>query len=679
MATDQKIGILLGAALSLAALLATAQVQPLSPGVQGAGIPDNLRKKIEERRGGNTQGSEQGGGSSKYQQRYQMQSGQGEATPRGRKLSGQEATSSQGPSGSSESVGAGANPPTLRNRNRDVRKPNVQVEAGQLGEQPNLGEQGGVSKNLQLRERLRSTEPGSQRVGESTQGPGTSNQGGMEKRDVRRSRFEQTPASGSSGESQGSLAEQKRQQLKERLEQLHKKGQQAGEQQTDATPASGTTGRPERLSAEELRKRLEEKRKGQQGTGQEVQGTPSSTGNLQQGRLSREELKRKLEEQRKGTQGQQTTEESATGQVQQGQQGGKQLGERGQRLSRDELRQRLEELRQKKTGQQTPGPGQQGTMSALEERKQKLEQLRQQTEQRKGDLRAQLKPEDREKLRSLYEQSKGKNLRELAQQLRAEQGGQKGTIDREALAAKLQELRRIQGEERSKLIGANLQDRKLALEGRLAGRKFTADDVRRRFGDVQAKPRFELAKQDLELLNRGEVPPRLRPHGDMGLIRRPLEREWRYRHEHWFCPPPPRRHGFGIDLVGFHWEYWDGRHHYDHHWAINIFINIGHVRYDGYDGVIVGGRYFCYGWGWIDGCIDYGDCRIWVPGFWAPYTVTECCECEVWVPPVYDWVWTGCCWEQVLVSGGYFVRQPSGCHTVTRWRWVPGHFEYYRC
>jgi hypothetical protein len=134
-----------------------------------------------------------------------------------------------------------------------------------------------------------------------------------------------------------------------------------------------------------------------------------------------------------------------------------------------------------------------------------------------------------------------------------------------------------------------------------------------------------------------------------------------------------------VDLADFRWHYWDGRHHYDHRWAVDLFIGLGHTRYDGYDGVIVGGRYFCYGWGWVDGCIDYGDCRVWVPGFWAPYTTTECCECQVWVPPVYDWVWNGCTWEQVLVSGGYFVQQPSGCHTVTHWTWVPGHYEFYRC
>ncbi|MGB9692470.1 MAG: hypothetical protein ACPL7D_09910, partial [Candidatus Sumerlaeaceae bacterium] len=675
-----------GAAISVATVFATGQYSPTSPGTEGGNIPEKLRQTIEQRRNRSEAQVTPPGRSSESPQiqqggpRYRAgdESRNVESTSQWRR-NAESGLRSQGQAGSGESPAGSGTPAILRERKRDLRGPNLPTELGQsVGER-----QQSESKKSQLRERLRSTGPTEGQSGETPESvpQGTANIRGIEKKDIRRGRVESTPASGAS---QGSLVDEKRQQLRQRLEQLHKQGEQSEKQATDATPSAGTGGRTGRLSAEELRKKLEEKRKGQLGQGEQMQGTPTPSDGQQQGRLSREELKRKLDEQRRAQKDQQQSGQQGTqagaGQ-QQGEQGTKQLGERGQRLTRDELRQRLEELRQKKTGQQTPATGEQEKTSALEERRQKLEQLRQKAEEkRKGDLRAQLKPEDREKLRALYEQSKGKSLRELAQQLRSEQDPQKGGVDRKVLAAKLQELRRFQGEERAKLIGANLEERKGQLDSsRVARQQFRAEDIRKRFGDVQAKPRIELAKQDLERLNRGEILPYLRPHGTHGLVYRPLEHEWRYRHERWFCPPPPHRRGYGIDLVGFHWDYWDGRYRYDHHWAINIFINIGHHRYDGFDGVIVGGRYFCYGWGWIDGCIDYGDCRVWVPGFWAPYTVTECCDCEVWVPPVYDWVWTGCCWEQVLVSGGYFVRQPSGCHTVTRWRWVPGHFEYYRC
>ena len=110
----------------------------------------------------------------------------------------------------------------------------------------------------------------------------------------------------------------------------------------------------------------------------------------------------------------------------------------------------------------------------------------------------------------------------------------------------------------------------------------------------------------------------------------------------------------------------------------SLFIGLGHTPYHGCGGVILGGHYYAYGWGWIDGCIDYGSRRIWVPGFYAPYTVEECYSVPVWVPPVYEEVWTGCCWETVMVDGGYFSPYGgSGCHYVTRYAWVPGHWDYY--
>ena len=599
------------------------------------------------------------------------------------------------------------------------------------------GSQGTISSDMGV------GQPGSQVTGDRDRSQRFKRDKGVEKSEGSGQQVQATPPSGEMGSSKSS-ADQKREQLRHRLEQLKTGGKQ---EHLETLPAGGMTETPSisgdtKLTREELKQKLEERKRkgGPVGTSQndnrgvqvsgeqtqnqsDTQVTPPS--GQPQGRLTRDQLKQKLEERKQGRTGEwgqgksgqlSGQETPAQGETQAtpapGQQQGKltkeQLRQRveelrkqklsqqtpaqggiqgtpapGQqqgKLTKEQLRQQVEELRKQKLGQQTPPTGatptptqQGGQQGAQDVRKQRFEQLRQ---ERAEKFASKLPPEEKAKLQSLFEQSKGKDLREVVQKLKQEQGAT--AQDKEALKAKIQELRRMHAEERAKLVGANVAEKQELVRERFQ-KRFTAEDVQKQLGNAQGKPRIELNKEQLRKLEKGEVPPPLRPHGDLGIVRRPLEREFRYVHERWYCPPPPPRRGYGVDFVGFHWEYWDGRYRYDHHWAINIFINVGHTRYDGYDGIIVGGRYFCYGWGWIDGCIDYGDCRIWVPGFWAPYTVTECCECEVWVPPVYDWVWTGCCWEQIQVSGGYFVRQPSGCHTVTRYRWVPGHFEYYRC
>lgn len=243
------------------------------------------------------------------------------------------------------------------------------------------------------------------------------------------------------------------------------------------------------------------------------------------------------------------------------------------------------------------------------------------------------------------------------------------------------------------LVGANIDPdtfKNVVRENRFLRK----DDALTVFGQAKAQPRVDLRGGELELLNQGRLPERFQNNENFDFGR--VHRADQYDNiniinvnnvninnininigNNYLLPPPrPVMHsGFNLS-----WNYWDGRSYYDHDYASSLFINVGHVRHGGYDGVMVGGGYFAYGWGFIDGCIDYGDCRIWVPGFWAPYTVEECFPSDVWVPPVYEQVWTGCCWESVMVDGGYFVPSPySDCHLVTRHTWVPGHYEFYRC
>ncbi|MCX7018342.1 MAG: hypothetical protein WCK47_10485 [bacterium] len=227
------------------------------------------------------------------------------------------------------------------------------------------------------------------------------------------------------------------------------------------------------------------------------------------------------------------------------------------------------------------------------------------------------------------------------------------------------------------LVGADIKPeifKDLGLNEKLLSKK----DARNLIGNAELKHRPALSKTDLANFRIGRLPGHIeRPFGDYGRVTRAADLSMALK---FMAPPPPPRHGYGIDIAGLSWNYWDGRSYYDHAYAMNIFMNIGKTRYDGYDGIMWGGRYYCYGWGWVDGCIDYGDCRVWVPGFWAPYTVSECSPGQVWIPPVYEWIWTDSCWEYIQVDGGYFdYVGSSNCRPVTRWAWVPGHYEYYNC
>lgn len=240
--------------------------------------------------------------------------------------------------------------------------------------------------------------------------------------------------------------------------------------------------------------------------------------------------------------------------------------------------------------------------------------------------------------------------------------------------------------EKAALIGANIDPDKF---GKVMDRRnfLTADNALAQMPNLdRRRPGVELTENQLSTLRRGELPHDMAmPRGEFGRMRRPIEinninivninnTNINIQNNYFLPPPPPR----GGGMFDFTWNYWDGRCYYDQGYAMSTFINIGHSRYGGYDGCVVSGRYYCYGYGWMDGCIDYGECRVWVPGFWAPYTVEECCSCQVWIPPQYEEVWTGCCWETVQVGGGYFDESPdANCHMVTHYSWVPGHYEFY--
>jgi hypothetical protein len=230
-------------------------------------------------------------------------------------------------------------------------------------------------------------------------------------------------------------------------------------------------------------------------------------------------------------------------------------------------------------------------------------------------------------------------------------------------------------------MGANFAGDKFNREGH--GRLLSRDDFTTRYGDLKMKPRYELNQSQLADFHRGRIPDGIMRPRDWYNVGRPLHQEINitnininYGNQYIVNNFLPR--GGRPDYGSFSWNYWDGRRFYDHSYAINLFIGLGHVRYGGYDGYMVNNRYYCYGYGWVDGCIDYGECRVWVPGFWSSYTVTECCDCQVWMEPVYETVWTGCCWETVQVDGGYFTNSGnSDCRDVVRYRWVPGHYQFY--
>ena len=284
------------------------------------------------------------------------------------------------------------------------------------------------------------------------------------------------------------------------------------------------------------------------------------------------------------------------------------------------------------------------------------------------------------------------------------------------------ELTSMQRDRQAGLVGADLsravRDRDGGRDRRVDG--LSREDALRRLGDAKARPRVELTESQLNALRGGRLPDGVaRPREDYRLGRplrdemrvwgRHYDRDWRGGRDRWddrwgrddfwrrfddrrdnifnisiniggaFLPPVVSP-GYYPDYASFSWNYWDGRRRYDHSYATSVFLNLGHVRYGGFDGVVVSGRYYSYGYGWINGCIDYGGCRIWVPGIWAPYTVRECTNIPVWIEPVYETIWTGCCWETVQVDGGYFRDYGyTDCRDVTRYQWVPGHFQYSYC
>ncbi|MGI8907212.1 MAG: hypothetical protein ACR2IE_12065 [Candidatus Sumerlaeaceae bacterium] len=230
------------------------------------------------------------------------------------------------------------------------------------------------------------------------------------------------------------------------------------------------------------------------------------------------------------------------------------------------------------------------------------------------------------------------------------------------------ELKKLSGAEKAVLVGADVSKLNIG-----ASKKLSKNDALTIIGDNNTIiKKKEINKTVINNINLGILPGGWGlPLGGYGYVHQPLIAIDPYCG---YCLPSPIHGGFH----NLSWNYWDGRSYYDHGYIDSIFMGVGHIRYDGCDGAIVHGRYYCYGWGWIDGCIDYGERRMWVPGFWAPYNVEECGNVPIWIPPVYEEVWTGCCWETVLVDGGYFSPSPSlDCHLVTRHTWVPGHFEYY--
>lgn len=144
----------------------------------------------------------------------------------------------------------------------------------------------------------------------------------------------------------------------------------------------------------------------------------------------------------------------------------------------------------------------------------------------------------------------------------------------------------------------------------------------------------------------------------------------------WCVPSTSFRVSFVGGRGGFSWNYFDGRFRYDNLYVSAVLAPLGFVSVSNYDGFFVSNRYFCHGYGFLDGVYHYGHGRIWVPGFWAPRTVEICDDTIEWIPPVFDWVWTGADWEWTVVDGGYYAtRRIARCRSVTRWVWVPGHWQ----
>jgi hypothetical protein len=144
----------------------------------------------------------------------------------------------------------------------------------------------------------------------------------------------------------------------------------------------------------------------------------------------------------------------------------------------------------------------------------------------------------------------------------------------------------------------------------------------------------------------------------------------------WLVPSSTLAVSFVAGNFGLSWNYYDGRFCYDQAYVHTLLSPLGIVPVGGYDGLIIGGRYYAHGYGWLDGCLYYGSGRVWVPGFWAPQTTEVCEDTYEWIPAKYDWVWTGYDWEWLVVDGGYYIRRPlTSCSLGTRWVWIPGHWQ----
>jgi hypothetical protein len=395
------------------------------------------------------------------------------------------------------------------------------------------------------------------------------------------------------------------------------------------------------------------------------------------------------------------------------------------KLNADQTRQqRLEEMRKlrdgdtkkldlsdKKDGIKTEGLQQVDRQKNLVERQDRLNKMRQgrdkfslpDAEKTKILDEAKTGRLDRDSVNRLKNTSDAGALRQTMLDLR-ESRSPKDEIRKNYLDARKKSggdmsevLSGLNPESKGALVGANMgsllkKDDPLLRNARM----FDKDDALRRYGKVELKDRERLTEGQIDALRGGRLPEGVAPPrwGEYRRLGRPLDNEFNFNagrdinifntynktEINNYYLPPAFSGGRPPNWGSFNWNYWDGRNYYDHSWAVSLFVGVGHVRYGGWDGCVVGGGYYSYGWGWIDGCIDYGGCRMWVPGLWAPYTTTECCECEQWIEPVYETVWTGCCWETVQVDGGYFApAQSSDCRTVTRYRWIPGHFQFSYC
>lgn len=305
-------------------------------------------------------------------------------------------------------------------------------------------------------------------------------------------------------------------------------------------------------------------------------------------------------------------------------------------------------------------------------------------------IKNRLPENQREELtKRMGDESTSKNPRDFANMLRQVRGGD----DTDPQTARLD--KRVQ---KGRLIGEDVDIDSLRKLG-IGGRKFSQEDSKDRFRNIiddYKDGRVKANDNEIAEFRQGLVPDRFRRNfkggdeynviniGEINIENNYYGGGWhgwgnkKYKGDDWWD-----NINVGVNIggggYGLAFNYYDGRSYYNHDYALSIFVNVGHVRYGGYDGCYYGGRYYSYGWGYIDGCIDYGGCRMWVPGFWAPYTTQECGSWQVWIPPAYEWVWTGCCWEQVQVDGGYFRTEYGDCRNITRYTWVPGHYQRYYC